>query len=84
MPAAAQNVFRGPAVACALTKLTQLGSRTACLVAPFNIPVTLRPAPARYAADGSIGFASAYFFTNASISLRVSSVGFLCTPNGSA
>ncbi|SAL85879.1 hypothetical protein AWB74_07477 [Caballeronia arvi] len=62
IPAAAQKMSRGPAIASALTKLAQLGSRTHCGVPPFNELVQPYQVPARFAADESIGFASAFVF----------------------
>jgi len=59
MPAAAQNWFRGSAVASALTKLAGLGSRTIRLFAPQILLVQPLQAPARFAADRSIEIANA-------------------------
>ena len=60
MPAPAQKHSRGPAVASAPKGLIGLGSRTVRHIAPHNSLVQRQLAPARFAADGSIGFAWAF------------------------
>ena len=64
---------RGPRLKSALTILTGLGSRTHCDNAPLNKLVQHLQAPARFAADGLIGYASAFVFA-----------GFPRIPSGSA
>ncbi|SAK63928.1 hypothetical protein AWB78_02205 [Caballeronia calidae] len=62
-PAPAQKHSRGPAVASALVGLTGLGSRTVCHIATHNKLVQHQIAPARFAADRSIGSARTSLLT---------------------
>ncbi|SAK92746.1 hypothetical protein AWB80_06723 [Caballeronia pedi] len=62
MPAAAQAIVLGTAVASALIGLIGLGPRTVCHIAPQNRLVQHEIAPARFAADGYIGSARASAF----------------------